>query len=97
MTNPDLSYNTGDRLVRDTRSKTSTCTWWAIWSRKLFVDIQFKVLSQYKLLIVKRNLKSTKGCPRTDGQPCANPKMSLSLFYNYIPHWFQQQTYTNPI
>ena len=36
-----------------------------------FVDIKFKVPSQYKLLIQKAtsNLKSTKGCPRPDGNP----------------------------
>ena len=28
---------------------------WPIWSRQLFVDIKFKVPSQYKLLILKRN------------------------------------------
>ena len=36
-----------------------------------FVDIKFKVPSQYKLLIQKAtsNLKSTKGGPRPDGNP----------------------------
>ena len=33
-------------------------------------DIKFKVTSSYKLLILKPNLKSTKGCPQPDGPPC---------------------------
>ena len=41
--------------------------------RTLFVDMKFKVLSQYKLYLSATLISmSTKDCPRSDGPPCTS-------------------------
>ena len=85
--NLDLDSMTFGNRIRDSNSRTflQSCP---SGRETQFADIKLKVLTEYKLLIIKCNYSmSAKTCPRpcTDGPPCVLYNQITALYRVSIP------------